>query len=215
MTSDPEAAPPRTPGRPRSRAADEAILTAALESLIERGIAWTSIEQIARRAGVTRATVYRRFPNLTELLVRAIEWEYRNTDPEALNWPDVSAMVSDWADQLSEPRARRLIRRLYGTLDDLPELLRTYDSVHGSHRGRAVRDVLKRARATGQLPPHSEPETLQQVLSGAALQHLAAYPDTISAQDVEAYFLTILRQAGLAAATPSCRPSPSRRGTER
>ncbi|MFI5801888.1 TetR/AcrR family transcriptional regulator [Streptomyces sp. NPDC051561] len=200
-TSGPPPSLPRSPGRPRSREADEAILSAALDLLIERGIGWTSIEQIARRAGVTRATVYRRFPNLTELLVRAVEWEFRDADPRSLNWPDIDAMVTDWADQLSRPRSRQLIRRLYGTLDDLPELLLAYDTAHGSHRGIAVRRTLERARATGQLPPDSDPTLLQQVLSGVALQHLAGHPDTTSAADIKAYFLAVLQLTGLTGAT--------------
>lgn len=193
----PHPLPPRSPGRPRSPEADEAILGAALDLLIERGIGSTSIEQIARRAGVTRATVYRRFPNLTELLVRAVEWEFRDTAAPSFDWPDIDAMVTDWADHLSRPRTRRLIRRLYGTIDDLPELLRAYDRAHGSHRGNAVHSTLERARATGQLPPDSDSGLLQQVLSGAALQHLAGRPDTTSAADIKAYFLAVLRLTGL------------------
>ncbi|MFH9424313.1 TetR/AcrR family transcriptional regulator [Streptomyces sp. NPDC017529] len=187
----------KAPGRPRSREADEAILAAALDLLIERGVGLTSIEQVARRAGVTRATVYRRFPTLTDLLVRAVEWEYRDADPGSLDWPDIDSMVTAWADHLGEPRARRLMRRLYGTVDDLPELLRAYHKAHGSHRSLAVHTTLERARAAGQLPPNSDPEILQQLLSGAALQHLAAYPDTTGAQEVKAYFLAVLRQVGL------------------
>ncbi|MEV5596764.1 TetR/AcrR family transcriptional regulator [Streptomyces sp. NPDC052496] len=187
----------KTPGRPRSREADEAILTAALDLLIERGIGWTSIEQVARRAGVTRATVYRRFPTLTDLLVRAVEWEYRDVDPGSMDWPDIDSMVTAWAGHLAEPRARKLIRRLYGTVDDLPELLRAYHQAHGSHRGLAVRTTLERARAAGQLPPDSDPQILQQLLSGAALQHLAAHPDTTGPEEVKAYFLAVLGQAGL------------------
>ncbi|MEV6777045.1 TetR/AcrR family transcriptional regulator [Streptomyces syringium] len=194
------------PGRPRSREADEAILTAALDLLIERGAGSTSIEQVARRAGVTRATVYRRFPTLTDLLVRAVEWEYRDVAPDTLDWPDIDGMITDWADHLSRPRARRLIRRLYGTVDDLPELLRAYDSAHGRRRGRAVRTTLERARAAGQLPPGSDPGILQQILSGAALQHLAAYPDTTSAEEVRTYFLAVLGQVGLPA-VPATRRS--------
>ncbi|MFH8349570.1 TetR/AcrR family transcriptional regulator [Streptomyces sp. NPDC018045] len=191
------APPARAPGRPRSREADEAILAAALDLLIERGAGWASIEQVARRAGVTRATVYRRFATLTDLLVRAVEWEYRDVEPASMDWPDIDSMVTAWADHLGTPRARRLVRRLYATVDDLPELLRAYHKAHGGHRSRAVRTTLERARAAGQLPPDSDPEILQQMLSGAALQHLAAYPDTTGAKEVKAYFLAVLRQVGL------------------
>ncbi len=48
-------------GRPRDAAADKAILRAALELFIEHGIEGASFEQIARRAGVARTTVYRRW----------------------------------------------------------------------------------------------------------------------------------------------------------
>jgi len=51
----------RRSGRPRDQKLDAAILAAGLELLIERGAADTSIEQAAKRANVTRATVYRRF----------------------------------------------------------------------------------------------------------------------------------------------------------
>ena len=190
----------RTPGRPRSREADEAILAAALDLLIEGGVGSASIEQVARRAGVTRATVYRRFPTLTDLLVRAVEWEYRDVAPGSMDWPDIDSMVTAWADHLGKPRARKLIRRLYGTVDDLPELLHAYQKAHGTHRSLAVRTTLERARAAGQLPPDSDPEILQQVLSGAALQHLAARPDTTGAEEVKAYFLAVLGQVGLSSA---------------
>ncbi|WP_199930803.1 TetR/AcrR family transcriptional regulator [Streptomyces sp. CB02923] len=199
----------KSPGRPRSREADEAILAAALELLIERGVGWASIEQVARRAGVTRATVYRRFPTLTDLLVSAVEWEYRDVDPGSMDWPDIDSMVTAWAEHLGTPRARRLIRRLYGTVDDLPELLHAYHKAHGSHRGLAVRTTLERARAAGQLPPHSDPEILQHMLSGAALQHLAAHPDTTGAQEVKTYFLAVLEQVGLHT-TPVPRRSTAR-----
>ncbi|MEU8546326.1 TetR/AcrR family transcriptional regulator [Streptomyces roseoverticillatus] len=195
-STTPPAPGTRPPGRPRSREADEAILSAALDLLIERGAGAVGIEQVARRAGVTRATVYRRFPTLTDLLVRAIEWEYRDLGPGSPDWPDVDAMITDWAVHLSSPRSRRLARRLYATVDDLPELLRAYHGAHGRHGGRAVHVVLERARMAGRLPPGSDPEVLQQMLSGAALQHLTAHPDTTSADEVKAFFAAVLRQAG-------------------
>ncbi|MFF4220196.1 TetR/AcrR family transcriptional regulator [Streptomyces nondiastaticus] len=208
-TATPPPAPgARSPGRPRSREADEAILSAALDLLIERGAAAAGIEQVARRAGVTRATVYRRFPTLTDLLVQAVEREYRDLGPGSLDWPDVDAMITDWARHLSSPRSRRLARRLYASVDDLPELLRAYHSAHGRHRGRAVRAVLERARAAGRLPPSSDPEVLQQMLSGAALQHLAAHPDTTGEDEVRAYFAAVLGQAGYRpSAVPAAPPA--------
>ena len=46
-------------GRPRSEARKQAILQAAFELLGERGLAATSMDAVAERAGVSKATIYR------------------------------------------------------------------------------------------------------------------------------------------------------------
>jgi AcrR family transcriptional regulator len=61
------------PGRPRSPRADEAIIDAVLDLLAEGTTAEAlAIETIATRAGVGKATIYRRWPNKEALLVDAV-----------------------------------------------------------------------------------------------------------------------------------------------
>src|SRR5580704_17762389 len=48
-------------GRPRSQEADRALLTATVDLLATRGLAAMSIEEVAARAGVGKATIYRRW----------------------------------------------------------------------------------------------------------------------------------------------------------
>ena len=52
----------RRPGRPRSEQAAQAILEAAIEAVADRGIDGVSCEDVAARAGVGKATLYRRWP---------------------------------------------------------------------------------------------------------------------------------------------------------
>ena len=59
-------------GRPRSCIADAAIDTAALELFADEGFERFSIEAVAARAGVSKATIYRRFANRDELLAHAM-----------------------------------------------------------------------------------------------------------------------------------------------
>ena len=59
-------------GRPRSAAIDERILAAALEHLRERGYHDLAIEQVACAAGVSKATVYRRYRNKADLATAAL-----------------------------------------------------------------------------------------------------------------------------------------------
>ena len=60
----------RSRGRPRDPATDDAILRAGLALFIERGIEGASIEQIAKRAGVGKLTIYRRWPVKEDLIAR-------------------------------------------------------------------------------------------------------------------------------------------------
>ncbi len=64
----------RSPGRPRSALADQAIIEAVLDILAEEGatIEALSMEAVASRAGVGKATIYRRWPNKEALVVDAI-----------------------------------------------------------------------------------------------------------------------------------------------
>jgi AcrR family transcriptional regulator len=61
----------RRPGRPRSTAADEAILDAALELFAELGYESLSVEAVAALAGVSKATIYRRYPSKSDLVMAA------------------------------------------------------------------------------------------------------------------------------------------------
>ena len=60
------------PGRPRSRAAQQAILNAALALLAESGFEGMSVEAVAERAGVGKATIYRRWKSKQELVAAAL-----------------------------------------------------------------------------------------------------------------------------------------------
>jgi AcrR family transcriptional regulator len=187
--------PAHGPGRPRSPEADTAILAAALDLLLERGVEATSIEQVARRAGVTRATVYRRFPDKTQLLIATMEAAYGNP-PASPEIRDVEHLLTGWAHALADPRQRRLLRRLYGAIDGLPELATAYRNRFGKHRDQARRHVLEQARDRGQLPLDTDPAVLLDLLTGAVWQHLASRPDTSAAADVERFLRAVLHQAG-------------------
>ena len=63
---------PVRPGRRRDPEVDEAILDAALELFAEDGFRGVTIEGVAARAGVGKATIYRRYPTREALLVDAV-----------------------------------------------------------------------------------------------------------------------------------------------
>jgi AcrR family transcriptional regulator len=66
------ARPPAKRGRPRRADADDAILAATLELLGQVGVAGLSMDALAQRAGVGKATIYRRWDSKEALILDAL-----------------------------------------------------------------------------------------------------------------------------------------------
>jgi AcrR family transcriptional regulator len=61
----------------RGKHARRRVLSAALEVLAESGMPGFRIESVARRAGASKATLYRHWPSASALLVDAMDAEFR------------------------------------------------------------------------------------------------------------------------------------------
>jgi AcrR family transcriptional regulator len=69
----------RSRGRPRSERARAAILDAATQLLLSQGLGAVSMDVVARRAGVSKATIYRWWPNKQTLALDALNRELDTT----------------------------------------------------------------------------------------------------------------------------------------
>lgn len=61
----------RPRGRPRSKQAEQAVLEATHELLVEQGLQQTTIEAIAAKSGVSKATIYKWWPNRAAVIMSA------------------------------------------------------------------------------------------------------------------------------------------------
>jgi len=191
-------------GRPRDPEADSAILRAALELFCERGADGTSIEQIARRAGVGKLTVYRRWSSKEQLLARAIESARAQVDVPPLG--DVSDVpvpelveraVVVLAAALSDPRNRDLISRVIGARASHPSLVRAFWEHCVEPRRRIGRALLERAEDEGHLAESTDLDVLMDVVVGAIIHRAVVRPDPPDEEAMREYLRTLLRQAGL------------------
>lgn len=183
------------PGRPRSSQADEAILEAAADLMIEGGLDGASIDQVAKRAGVTRPTVYRRYAGRTELLIAAIHWTYRYQPQELPEPRDIEEMLHWWAHAIEAPentRIRRLMLRLMHSAQDHPEFVAAFRRLSTEPRNALIRRVLKREQERGRFPQDADLEIVRQILAGAVAVHLTAHPEGITVRQAEEFLLAVL-----------------------
>src|ERR671927_986256 len=64
-------------------ATDDPVLDAARACVLAVGVRRTTFSDVARRAGVSRMTLYRRFPDLETLLSSLMTWEFGRVVDEA------------------------------------------------------------------------------------------------------------------------------------
>jgi AcrR family transcriptional regulator len=194
--------PGNAAGRPRSPVVDEAILRAALELFIEHGVAGASIEKIAKRAGVGKTSIYRRWSSRETLLAQAIE-VFRNatgytTDLLDRTPPrDFVKLLIDACEIIARPEIRKLMARLIGSVPDAPMLIEVYRDTYYLPRRLAFVRALERVRAAGLLAKDMDLETLADMLSGAVMYHLLMPPAGENpVGEFRDHMIRLLRQSG-------------------
>jgi AcrR family transcriptional regulator len=161
----------RRPGRPRSERADQAILTAALDLFAELGPDALGIEQVAARAGVGKATIYRRWPGKEEMLLDALGSLATNMpEPQGRSVrADLTALLTAVCRDAADPRRARLFALLQGEGVRYPRLMARYVETVVQPQRDMVRSVLRRGIGTGELRENADIEAAAFLLEGAVL----------------------------------------------
>jgi AcrR family transcriptional regulator len=150
----------RRPGRPRSAEAHRAILDAVLVLLAEEGFGRLSIEAVAARAGVGKATVYRRWSSKVSLVIEALD----TVASERLSVPDSGSVRGDLTEFLTQlvrtmdgPDGR-LVAPLLEAMSRSPELAEAFRRDLMAPRRDVANEIIRRGIARGELRPdlHSD-----------------------------------------------------------
>jgi AcrR family transcriptional regulator len=188
----------RRRGRPRSQAADQAILRAALKVFIESGVEGASIEQIADYAGVARTTLYRRWSSKEALIAQAIasargEGE-RWAAERARSAKSVEPLIKALAQVVTRSEYKGLAARLIGSVPGCPELMETYWNNYLLPRRTAMLQLIEAARDQGIVREDRDPEILLDLISGAIIHHLLVRPGNPTRTEMHAYLSRVMRE---------------------
>jgi AcrR family transcriptional regulator len=155
----------RRVGRPRSDDRDRAILDAALALLVEQGFAGLSMEGIAARAKVGKATIYRRWKSKAEVVVEALRAHVCPTG----DLPDTGDVRHDLAcmyrAMLDTLRGSDGVIMAAFTAEKFrhAELRDEFDRTFIADRRQHMRVLVRRAEAEGLVPVGSDVELLADV----------------------------------------------------
>lgn len=170
------------PGRRRDPQLDEVILDAALAMFADGGYRGVSIEGVAARAGVAKATVYRRYPTLAPLLVDAVRVRlcliHELPDTGDLR-ADLLAMMQPLIDRLLTPDGAVLAALMAERFRE-PELAAEFDRSIIGHKREHTRMLLRNAVARGELPAETDVDLVAEI-PAAIIWHHALNHLTINA----------------------------------
>jgi AcrR family transcriptional regulator len=193
----------RRPGRPRDARADAAILEAVVDLLVEEGFGGLTIDAVAHRAGVGKATIYRRWEGKERLVLDALA----ATKADAEEIPDTGSVRGDLIAiyaQMAEPVNQQTVVRLMPALaseaainPDLSDRLKAFVS----ERRIPSRTVLDRAKERGEIAADADVDLCIDLLTGPFMYRLFFTGSKVDHKVIEDSIDVVLR--GVAPSKPA------------
>jgi len=187
--------PSRARGRPRSEEHRHAVLKATMELILEDDLRRASVDRIAQRSGVSKATIYKWWPNRTAVAIDA--FLHQMMADAAV--PDTGSAAEDFRLTLrgimrflSSPLGA-IYAQLIGESQFYPterERIRTHQV---TVRRAAVTKIWDRGVARGELDPNLDPEVALDLIFGPALYRRATGHAGLTPADADAIVATAMR----------------------
>jgi AcrR family transcriptional regulator len=202
----------------RKDARPQELLAAAIDLFVERGFASTRLEDVARRAGVSKGTLYLYFANKEELFKAVV----RDSIVPALGEAELSiaefdghsadllrSVMLSWWQRVGATKASGIVKLVTAEAGNFPELAQFYQDEVIMRGTRMIAGMLERAVARGEFRPVNVSQMTQVLM--APMLMLITWKHSVSPWergelDPQAFLDTFLDMAlhGLlpAAATP-------------
>jgi AcrR family transcriptional regulator len=160
-------------GRPLDPSRNEAIIDAAIHTLVREGYDRLSIEGVATAAGVGKATVYRRWSSKAELVIDAmatLKPSIETIDTGSLDG-DIEMMIAASCSPHSE-LLLQVMASICSALPREPELLEAFRIRFTEPRIARISAMLERAKDRGELGPHIDIAMAASLMPSLMLQRV-------------------------------------------
>jgi AcrR family transcriptional regulator len=168
--------PSRQRGRPRSETARTAILDAAAELLLAHGLPAVSMDTVAERAGVSKATIYRWWPTKETLALDALYTEWATARPKPRDTGslrgDLLSLLRPWARLAVSRPYGRVIAALITQAQTDPAFAKEYQDRVVEPRRDQARAIFHHATQRGEIPADTKTEVALDLLFGPLYHRL-------------------------------------------
>jgi AcrR family transcriptional regulator len=165
-----------TRGRPRSEAARKAILAAAAELLLDRGLSGVSMDAVAERAGVSKATIYRWWPTKESLALDMLYNEWTRVTPQQYESGslrvDLLALLLAWSRLASGRPYGRVVAALLMEGRTDPAFSAEYQRRMVEPRREQARAIFVQAIERGEIPAETNVEVAIDLVYGPLYHRL-------------------------------------------
>ena len=177
----------RPPGRPRSEQARQAILRTTLKILGKNGFSDFKIEEVAARASVGKATVYRWWPNKGALIADA----FASSTTRKLRFPDTGSVYADMSQQMRQlikvfrSRRGRIVSAILAAGQRDKDLIEAFRERFLWPRRREAYATLRRGIERGELRRDLDPDLLLDSLYGPIYMRFLIQHDRLTPEFVD------------------------------
>ena len=151
----------------RVRRSRSRVLTTAFELLSESGVGGFTIDEVSRRSGVAKTTIYRHWPSREALVIDAasrISAEQEVPDTGSLEG-DVTAILANLGYLLGTARWSSVVPSIVDVAERDPEFARLHGKIQRGHAA-PLRKVIERAADRGLISAATDPSTMVSALIG-------------------------------------------------
>ncbi len=170
---------------PRVLRSREAVLLAAVELLAEHGASGVTVEAVAHRSGVAKTTIYRHWPESSELVldaIRGLAHPCAAPDTGSLRG-DLTEILATMAESLADSPLARVLPSLVDAADRDPAMA-DVQRVWVQERRASLRTALSRAEARGEIGPGVDADLIAAMCGGSLF-----YRRLVSHEPLSAAFL--------------------------
>ena len=183
-----------TMARPLSEAARAKMIQAAQAIIVEHGLDTCTIEEVARRSGVAKTTIYRHFGNADELVLAAVDEMIEDVAPPDTGTlrGDLAGVVLVFRDVVRKPFFRQFFASMLSKALIDPEFAVLYRDLQ-EMRHAPLRVAIQRGMARGEVDPEIDLELAMYFVQGPFVAKRMVENEDISDREIDAFLDFIVR----------------------